>query len=373
MKASLVSGVLLGLMGAVHGSSVGSYAGGLSGISRRATVCNGHAELCERGYGSLAYVGTHNSYAVGVNILAANQDQDITRQLNDGVRMLQMQAHDEEGVIKLCHTVCLLYDGGSLEAYLRTVKAWLDANPNEVISLLIVNSDNVAATRFADIFATTGIDTVSYRPATSPLAASEWPTLGEMIDSNQRVVTFLSTSANMAEVPYLIDEFPNVWETAFNLLDPALFDCSVNRTRGDTSTQLFLINHFLDKLFLGNAVPDIDKLPQTNAASGFGSLGAHVETCVGAHGRAPNFLLVDFYEYGGGSVFQVAASINGVPYEPATPVATPVPTQAGTQTQGRSATDAGSARALQPWLGAGQIGAAVLAVASVVAGRMLVL
>lgn len=366
MKATLFKAALLGLVGAAHASSI--VTGGSAGLTRRATVCNGHAELCERGYGTLTYVGTHNSYAVGVNILAANQDHDITRQLDDGVRMLQMQAHDEEGVIKLCHTLCLLYDGGTLETYLRTVKTWLDANPNEVISLLIVNSDNVAATRFADIFASTGIDTLSYRPPSSPIAAADWPTLGEMIDSNQRVVTFLSTSADMAAVPYLIDEFSNVWETAFNLLDPNLFDCTVNRTRGDASTQLYLINHFLDKEFLGNAVPDIDKLPQTNAATGFGSLGAHVETCVSSHGRPPNFLLVDFYEYGGGSVFQVAAGINGVPYTPTTPVATPLPTTVGTQTQRAD----GAAMGLQPFLGAGHIGAAVLTIASVLAGRLLV-
>lgn len=32
---------------------------------RRATVCNGHAELCEKGYGSVSFVGAHDSYAIG--------------------------------------------------------------------------------------------------------------------------------------------------------------------------------------------------------------------------------------------------------------------------------------------------------------------
>jgi hypothetical protein len=31
----------------------------------------------------------------------------VTTQLDDGVRMLQMQAHNENGVIKLCHTNCV--------------------------------------------------------------------------------------------------------------------------------------------------------------------------------------------------------------------------------------------------------------------------
>ncbi|EAU92752.2 hypothetical protein CC1G_01797 [Coprinopsis cinerea okayama7 len=318
------------------GSTLGPRDGSLT---RRQAVCNGHAELCERGYGTLAYVGTHNSYAVDVN--------NFTQQLNDGVRMLQMQAHDESGVIKLCHTDCRLYDGGTLENYLRTVKTWLDANPNEVLSLLIVNSDNVPAARYAEVYANTGMDVVSYSPPTSPLPALEWPTLGSLIGSGQRVITFLSTTAN-PEIPYLIDQFPNVWETKFNVVDQSNFDCQVDRSRGDPSTSLFLINHYLDKLVLGQPVPDLDKLDATNAVSGFGSLGAHVETCRAVQGRPPNFLLVDFYEYGGGSVFEVAAQINGVPYNPATPVASPRPTAVGTQTAGRDATGgaSGSAPAL---------------------------
>ena len=88
-------------------------------------------------------------------------------------------------------------------------------------------------------------------------------------------------------------EFTNIWETEFNVIDATRFDCSVNRTKGDTSTQMFMINHFLDKVVLGAPVPFVEKLNVTNAASGDGSLGAHVEVCRTKHTRAPNFLLVD--------------------------------------------------------------------------------
>lgn len=87
-------------------------------------------------------------------------------------------------------------------------------------------------------------------------------------------------------------EFTNIWETEFNVVDPN-FNCNVNRTKGDPTTQMFLINHFLDKILLGQPVPDIDNANRTNAATGLGSLGVHVNTCVTAHGRPPNFLLVD--------------------------------------------------------------------------------
>lgn len=301
--------------------------------TKRATVCNGHPELCDRSYGAVSYVGTHDSYAIGTPgaNLAVNQDQPITTQLNDGVRMLQMQAHNQNGEIRLCHTSCALLDGGSLSDYLTNVKGWLDSNPNEVLTLLIVNIDNLPASNYDTVFKGVGLDSVSFAPTSSPLAASSWPTLGSMIDSGKRLVTFLDNGAD-ASIPYLIDEFTNVWETAFNVVDPALFDCTVNRTKGDTSTQMYLINHFLDRLLFNNPVPDVAKANITNAATGSGSLGAHVDTCKAANTRAPNFLLVDLYEYGGGSVFQVAADINGVQYSPTTPVATPLPTSSSAAT-----------------------------------------
>ena len=38
-----------------------------SGLTRRATVCNGHAELCDRSFGNVTFVGAHDSYAIGAN------------------------------------------------------------------------------------------------------------------------------------------------------------------------------------------------------------------------------------------------------------------------------------------------------------------
>ncbi|KAF7784045.1 hypothetical protein Agabi119p4_210 [Agaricus bisporus var. burnettii] len=309
-----------------------------SGVGRRATVCNGHAELCDKSYGSVVSVGSHDSYAIaaGSSNVAANQDQNITTQLDDGIRMLQMQAHNENGVIKLCHTACVIFDGGTLQDYLTEVKSWLDANPNEVLSLLIVNSDSVPVSTYDEVFKSVGLDTMGFIPPSLPLPALSWPTLGSMIDSGKRLVTFMDHEAD-GSVPYIIDEFTNIWETAFNVVDPT-FDCNVNRTNTqvETASQMYLINHFLDKIILGNPAPDIEKLNVTNAATGPGSLGAQVETCVAQNSKPPNFLLVDFYEFGQGSVFQVAADLNGVQYTPTKPIATPV--QGGASTSSSAQT-----------------------------------
>ncbi|KAG1875526.1 PLC-like phosphodiesterase [Suillus subalutaceus] len=270
---------------------------------RRATICNGSPDLCTRNFGNVTFVGAHDSYAVGTN--------NVTQQLNDGIRMLQMQAHNLSGVIELCHTSCSLFDGGSLQTYLTTVKAWLDANPNEVLSLLIVNSDTFPPSSYDTVFKAVGLDTI------------DWPTLGSLIDSGTRLITFMDSNANFSSVPYIIDEFTNIWETAYDVTTS--FDCNVNRSNANTptATSMYLINHYLDTLILGQPAPDPSQANQTNAVTGTNSLGEQFELCVGQQGRNPNFMLVDFYEYGGGSVFEVAATANGVTYSPTTPIATP--------------------------------------------------
>ncbi|EMD41853.1 hypothetical protein CERSUDRAFT_110411 [Gelatoporia subvermispora B] len=293
-----------------------------SAYKRQATTCNGHAELCDRSFGNVTFVGAHDSYAVGTDNLAANQDYNVTQQLKDGIRMLQMQAHNQSGVIQLCHTSCDLYNGGTLQSYLGSVKTWMDANPNDVVSLLIVNSDDIPPAQYDTVFKAAGLDTMAYVPSNASIPATEWPTLGSLINSGKRLVAFLTTEADYSSVPYLIDEFTNIWETAFDVTDTT-FDCNVNRTNGDFSTQMFLINHFLDELIAGFPAPDSQKANQTNAVSGVGSLGQQVQTCAAQYDRNPNFMLVDFYEYGGGSVFQVAATANGVTYDPTTPIASP--------------------------------------------------
>ncbi|KAF8481957.1 PLC-like phosphodiesterase [Russula ochroleuca] len=302
---------------------------------RRATTCNGFSDLCGRSYGNITFVGAHDSYAVGVNNLFTDQDYDVTQQLNDGIRMLQMQAHNNSGTIQLCHTSCSLFNGGTLQSYLQSVKSWINSNPNDVVSLLIVNSDGFAPSQYDTVFKAVGLDTLSYSPPSATTINTAWPSLGSMIDSGKRLVTFMDTGANFNSVPYIIDEFTNMWETAFDVTDTT-FDCNVNRSKGDTSTELFLINHFLDKIVLGEDAPDPEDANVTNSVSGTGSLGAQVQTCVAAQGRSPNFMLVDFYEFGGGSVFQVAATANGVTYNPSTPV--PSPRSTGTATGTTSST-----------------------------------
>lgn len=75
-----------------------------------------------------------------------------------------------------------------------------------------------------------------------------------------------------------------MWEDAYDVTDQS-FSCNVNRTSGSPSTTMYMTNHFLDTTgnFFGiNAfLPDKDRLNETNAESGYGSIGQGVENCVG--------------------------------------------------------------------------------------------
>jgi len=61
------------------------------------------------------------------------------------------------------------------------------------------------ATSYDPVFKAASLDTISYAPSTSPIPASGWPTLGTLIDSNKRLLTFLDNQADLTTVPYLID------------------------------------------------------------------------------------------------------------------------------------------------------------------------
>lgn len=161
-----------------------------------------------------------------------------------------------------------------------------------MLSILVVNSDGFPPTAYDSLYKSVGLDTVSYAPPSASMPASQWPTLGTLIDSGTRLITFMDANANFTSVPYIISGTLRIF-SKLEVDVSTTFDCSVNRTDGDPSTQMYLINHFLDEILLGQPIPDPGQANETNAVSGPNSVGAQVELCVSEYGRSPNFMLVD--------------------------------------------------------------------------------
>ncbi|KAF6751921.1 PLC-like phosphodiesterase [Ephemerocybe angulata] len=278
-------------------------------LRKRATVCNGRSELCDRRYGNTTFLTAHNSFGFSSNplALARNQEVDVQSQLNLGARTLQGQAHLENGQLRFCHTNCLLFDGGLVVDYLKTVKAFLDANPFEVFTFIFTNPDMASIPGvWKPIFDEAGITPLAYVPPTRPMKRNDWPTLRELIDSNKRVIVFLDAGADGSAggvVDFILPQFQMIWEDPFSPKD-SNFPCKIDRTAGPLSNDehLHLINHNLNVDILPGSsevlVSDYAHAPRTNGQT---SILAHANGCAPlSQGRAPNFVLLDFVNVGEG-------------------------------------------------------------------------
>ncbi|CAL3967529.1 unnamed protein product [Diplocarpon coronariae] len=285
------------------------------------TPCNNYPEFCSRKYGEITEVAAHNSPFVKAGNAGANQLLDVTAQLDDGIRLLQGQMHFVNETPHFCHSTCDLLDAGPITDYLGKVFDWVHSHPYDVVTLLLGNGAYNAVTTYQPFIEETGLQQYAYVPPKIPMGIDDWPTLASLILGGNRVVIFLDYEANQTAVPYILDQFSQMWETPFDPVDRS-FPCTVQRppdlAEADAKNRLYLFNHNLnyDINLLGNSilVPQIPLLNVTNAANGTGSLGTNTQGCVDMWGSAPKFLNVDYYNVGNGSVFEVAAHYNNVTY-----------------------------------------------------------
>lgn len=287
--------------------------------------CNNHVEYCTRKYSNITNIAAHNSPFVRPGNSGSNQELGVTTQLNDGIRLLQAQIQwpSNSSAPHFCHTSCDLLDAGPITEWLTTVRKWVDNHPYDVIAILLGNGNYSHPSLYAPYIEKTGILKYVYSPPYLPMSLDDWPTLEDMILRGKRVVMFLDYEADQEEYPWLLDEFSQMWETPFDPVDRA-FPCTPQRppnlSAESAKDRLYYLNHNLNAEFnvFGTEllVPAVSLLNETNNVTGYGSLGLSANNCRTDWGRAPNFLNVDYYNYGGypGSVFEVAAQLNNVTY-----------------------------------------------------------
>ncbi|KAI9366168.1 PLC-like phosphodiesterase [Zopfochytrium polystomum] len=278
-------------------------------VPTSANACNGHVEYCSRKWSNLSQIVSHDSAFVG-GIATDNQHKTVTEQLNLGIRFLQAQTHKAiiGSDIHMCHTSCWELDAGSLNSYLTTIKTWLDANPREVLALLIVNGDFLTVGNYSPVFSSVGLDTYAYAPSKLP-ALGDWPTLQQFIDMGKRLIVFMDYTTDITKVPYILPEFQMFFETPYDVTDATkLTECTIDRPSGaSASGRMGLINHFLDYSILGIDVPDEAKADTTNSAA---SILTQAYACAKLNGNAPKGVLVDWMEKG--DVFAAERTLNGL-------------------------------------------------------------
>lgn len=295
-------------------------------IARRAggkAACNNSPDLCDRNYDEITHLGGHNSAFVRDDTtndsIAGNQYFNATVALDSGLRLLQAQVHHENGVLRLCHSSCSLLDAGPLEDWLGAVKTWMDDNKNDVVTVLLVNSDSQPVDDFGKAFEGSGLGEYGYEPSGE---TNKWPTLSKMISDDKRLVSFVTNIDESTAYPYILDEFLHVFETPFEVTSPSGFNCTADRPSnldsGSSAIQsgrLSLMNHFLYQDLGGNLgimIPDVGEIENTNspATSKTGQLGRHADECKKEWSRQPTFILVDFFDEG--PALETADRLNGV-------------------------------------------------------------
>ena len=222
---------------------------------------------------------------------------------------------------RLCHSNCLLYDGGSLLDWLSGIKGWLDAHPDDVVTVVLVNSDNADAPTLNSIFTAANITNYAYTPPNAQSAPKAWPTLNDLIAQDKRLMVFIAdlAPASNTVAPYLMNEFTFIFENNYDNVHPTDFSCQPNRPStlenniplALQSNYLPFMNHFRYDNTNGIEIPSVENVQTTNAASGgAGNLGDAAANCTAAWHRAPAFILVDFYFVG--TPLGVVDSLNGV-------------------------------------------------------------
>jgi hypothetical protein len=337
-----------GLVAVTLAAFLGS--GGVTTAAPRTGACNGHAELCDRPFDQVALPATHNAMSVPLpGWFSAEQERPIADQLEDGIRGLlidthyadrlangrlrtyfgsraeQLRAAEQDGVspqavdaaqrirdrlgfagkgtrgMYLCHTFCEL-GATPLESVLRDLHDFLVTHPDDVV--VVINQDYVTPADFVRAAGDAGLADLAYR---GPLDG-DWPTLREMIDSNQRVVFLAENKAGAAPWYRLAyaqttEETPYTFPKVADLTDTSRLAASCRANRGPRRAPLFLVNHWIST----------DPLPRPSDASkvnAYKPLLARMRDCARIRDHRVNLVAVNFYRRG--EVFRVVDTLNGV-------------------------------------------------------------
>jgi hypothetical protein len=303
-----------------------------------AAGCNGDERLCGRPLDQVVFAGTHNAMGSvdAPGWMFPQQERGLAGQLEDGVRALLIdiyagvpvagnvktelradlmkeaeRAVGAEGVeaamrlrerlvgppegppgLYLCHGFCEI-GAQPLVPWLRVLHAFMDANPREVV--IVVIEDYVPPADIAAAFAEVGLEALAYRGAPHP----PWPTLAELGKSGQRLVVFLESGTE--GVAWLHPAFETIQETPYSFRRPSAFSCAVNRGGRDGS--IFQVNHWIE-------TPPMPKPSNAAIVNAHAALLGRLRRCAEERGHLPNIVAVDFYRTG--DLFDVVREMNGL-------------------------------------------------------------
>lgn len=282
-------------------SAVLTGCGGGGGNNQGAIVlnpCNGSPQLCGRTLLDVTLLGTHNSYSNATEgWQVPNQRFGLTRQLEDGVRAINLDVYDVDGVATLCHSMCHL-GSETLASGFGKIVAFLRSHPREVLTIDFENY--VPGAMIQESANQAGL-----LPYLLELSEGKpWPTLEAMIDSGKRVVLF--TDANGESFPgfHSWSNFGDNNGWGYDSLQA--LDCNHHGggVSNPTPSKLYSLNHQFVNAF-GIPVP-----ANSAQANSHDELLKHVRRCVAEKNHRINVLQLDYYDIGDG--LATVQELNGV-------------------------------------------------------------
>jgi len=152
----------------------------------------------------------------------------------------------------------------------------------------------------AACFEKSGLLELVYRGSVAP----PWPTLGELVEMDQRVLVFAEHDAEGVE--WYHQAYDVFQETPYEFKDPSEFSNRPNR--GGTSGTLLLMNHWIETL----PAPQPKNAEIVNM---YDVLYKRARRCRNERRMIPNLVAVDFYRTG--DLVRVVQALNGIEEGPA--------------------------------------------------------
>jgi len=266
--------------------------------------CNGSPALCNLPVTSVLFPGVHNAMSSEADgFQAPNNLLGLEDALDAGIRAIQLDSCDCGGSLglQMCHGECYFLGFIALghrdpRTTFANIKAFLDDNPREVIVIDLQVSDGTLDALYYDVLDTIpGFTDMMYQ---HPRRRDPWPTLGTLIDSNQRIL-FFQHNGNNCRIeggcpPGIMGTFQHMFDTPWDLDEEGLldYDGSCTKNRGLITAQFMLSNHFADN----GLFPSLDISRNVNQLS---VLRDRHEYCRKKLEKEANVILVDFWSIGG--------------------------------------------------------------------------